>query len=180
MFSKILIPLDGSGLAEAILPEAEVLAKDFGAEIILLRAHTPQVFPYLTDNPYALADITRYEMESARSYLDDVAARVRARGLSVKALLGEGRAADVILDTAEAVQADLIAMTTHGRSGVGRWLLGSTADAVVHAANVPVLLSRGLVRQHAQSPQPVQMAEGDKQEFVLTPGLISPAFSEVQ
>jgi nucleotide-binding universal stress UspA family protein len=177
MFNKILIPLDGSALAEAILPEAEALAKDFGAEIILLCAHTPQMFPYLTDNPYALADITRYEMESSRRYLDDVAARVRTKGVSVKTLLGEGRAADVILDTAEAVKADLIAMTTHGRSGVGRWLLGSVADAVVHAANVPVLLSRGLARQQAPSPQP---ADSKRQEFVLTHSLISPAYSEVQ
>jgi nucleotide-binding universal stress UspA family protein len=177
MFNKILIPLDGSALAEAILPEAEALAQVFAAQIILLCAHTPQVFPYLTDNPYALADITRYEMESSRKYLDGVAARVAAKGLPVTALLGEGRAADVILDTAEAVKADLIAMTTHGRSGVGRWLMGSVADAVVHAANVPVLLSRGLARQQAQSPQPT---ESKRQEFVLTPNLISSAYSEVQ
>jgi nucleotide-binding universal stress UspA family protein len=180
MFSKILIPLDGSELAEAILPEAETLAHDFGAEVVLLRVHTPQVLPYLVDSPYALADITRHESETSRAYLDDVAARLRAKGLSVKTVLNEGRAADVILDVAEAVKADLIAMTTHGRSGVGRWLLGSTADAVVHAAKVPVLLSRGLVRQQAPSEQPTEVVETERQNVVLTPGLLAPAFSEVQ
>jgi nucleotide-binding universal stress UspA family protein len=177
MFKKILVPLDGSDLAEAILPEAETLAKDFGAEVVLLRAHTPQVLPYLTDNPYALADITRYETESARAYLDGVAGPLRAKGLSIKIIVNEGRAADVILDVAETVQADLIAMTTHGRSSVGRWLLGSVADGVIHAAKVPVLLSRGLVRQQAPSEQPV---ETERQNVVLTPGLLAPAFSEVQ
>ena len=179
MFSKILIPLDGSELAEAILPEAEALAKDFGAEVVLLRAHTPQVIPYLGHNPYALADIVRYETESGRAYLDEVASRLQAKGFSVKTILSEGRAADVILDVAESMQADLIAMTTHGRSGVGRWLLGSTADAVVHAAKVPVLLSRGLVRQQIPSPQ-TQPIGVDKQQFVPTPGLLAPAFSEMQ
>jgi nucleotide-binding universal stress UspA family protein len=177
MFNKILIPLDGSDLAEAILPEAEALAKDFGAEIILLCAHTPQVSSYLADNPHALTDIARYEAESSRQYLDGVADRVRAKGLLAKVMLIEGRAADVILDTAEAVKADLIAMTTHGRSGVGRWLLGSVADAVVHAAKVPVLLTRGLARQQAPSLQP---AESERQEFVPIPGMIAPAFGEVQ
>jgi nucleotide-binding universal stress UspA family protein len=177
MFSKILIPLDGSDVAEAILPEVETLATDFGAEVVLLHAHTPQVFPYLTDNPYALADITRYETESGRAYVDGIATRLRAKGLSVKTIVNEGRAADVILDVAEAVRADLIAMTTHGRSGVGRWLLGSVADAVVHAAKVPVLLSRGLARQQDQSEQPVETATPNT---VLTPGLVAHEFSEVQ
>jgi nucleotide-binding universal stress UspA family protein len=177
MFGKILIPLDGSELAEAILPEAETLAKDFGAEVVLLRAHTPQVIPYLTDNPYALADITRYETELACAYLDGVADPLRAKGLSVKTIVNEGRAADVILDMAEAVQADLIAMTTHGRSGVVRWLLGSVADGVVRAAKVPVLLSRGLARQRAQYEQSVDTATPNT---MLTPGLVAPAFSEVQ
>ena len=162
MFSKILIPLDGSELAEAILPEAETLAKDFGAEVILLRAHALHSAPYLGESPYAMAEITHFEMEADRNYLDGIADRLRARGLVVKTIQNQGRAADVILDTAEAVKADLIAMTTHGRSGVGRWLMGSVADAVIHAAKVPVLLSRGLVRESAQpekvsQPQPAPL-----------------------
>lgn len=179
MFNKILIPLDGSELAEAILPEAERLAKDFGAEVMLLHAHALPSAPYFMDNPYGLADAVRHERESERVYLETIANQLRAKGFSVKTVVNEGRAADVILDTAEAVKADLIAMTTHGRSGMGRWLLGSVADAVVHAAKVPVLLSRGLVRQQIPSPQ-TQPIGVDKQQFVPTPGLLAPAFSEMQ
>ena len=172
MFTKILVPLDGSELAEAILPQVETLVRDFGAEIVLLRAHTLQSGTYLGSNPYALADITRYECEAGHAYLDQVAAQLRAKGLSVKTILNEGRAANVILDTAEAVRADLIAMTTHGRSGVGRWLMGSVADAVIHAATVPVLLSRGLIQQRSR---PEQVAEIDSQHPVVSPSFVSAA-----
>lgn len=172
MFTKILVPLDGSELAESILPQVETLARDFGAEIVLLRAHTVQSGTFLGSNPYVLADITRYECEAGHAYLDQMAAQLRAKGLSVKTILNDGRAANVILDTAEAVKADLIAITTHGRSGVGRWLMGSVADAVIHAAKVPVLLSRGLVRQHAQ---PEQAGEIHLRHPVVSPKFVSAA-----
>ena len=158
MFTKILVPLDGSALAESVLPTVTQLALDFKAAIVLMRVHVPSYVPYLADTPYSLVEISRREEEECRSYLEATATRLRNRGLIVDILVHEGNPADAILDAVEVAQADLIAMTTHGRSGVGRWLLGSVADRVVHGANVPILLTRGV------APKPITPTKIEDEE----------------
>lgn len=142
MYRKILVPLDGSELAEAIIPQARMLAQCSGAEIVLLRVVnvTPPEYPEL-DAPLAqsAADSLRAE---AQQYLDRMACYLKLNGIKVSTVLGEGAVADNILNYTDASLVDLIAMATHGRSGLGRWLIGSVADRVVHGAKVPVLLVR--------------------------------------
>ena len=150
MFSKIVVPLDGSELAESVLKIVEPLTRDFESQIMLVRVVEPSPSLYFVDSPTALANILRRNKEDCLDYLNAVANRLWAKGLSVNVMACDGVVASTIVDVAEKAQADLIAMTTHGRSGVGRWLLGSVADRVVKGSRIPILLSRGLVTESAK------------------------------
>lgn len=138
MFARILVPLDGSPLAEAILPEVVDLAKLHGAEVLLLRVALVRALPGVDQTEAQVRAV-----EEAEGYLADVERGLAARGVSVRSAVRYGRAVEEILDHAESQRADLIAMSTHGRSGIRRIMLGSVAEAVVRAAPVPVLLLRG-------------------------------------
>jgi nucleotide-binding universal stress UspA family protein len=137
MFSRILVPLDGSPLAEAVIPQVVDLATLRKAEIVLLRVALAHALPG-TDPVEAQVRA----VEEAQAYLAKVEADLLAQGLAVKSVVRYGHAADEILDHARAGDVDLIAMSTHGRSGVRRWVLGSVAETVVRHAPVPVLLVR--------------------------------------
>ncbi len=138
---KILVPLDGSELSEAVLPIVERLAGPFDFAVELLRAIEP--IP-----PYAAAELTssitedigRVEREDAETYLAKVAAPLEAKGCRVKSMVALAPAVDAILRAAQEGRVGLIAMTTHGRSGIGRLLLGSVAERVLRTAPAPVLL----------------------------------------
>jgi nucleotide-binding universal stress UspA family protein len=134
---RILVPLDGSPLAEAALPEALDLARDAGSTLILLRAveaHT------IVGDP---VDAQVQVVHEAERYLEDVAARLRGQGIGkVETSVWYGPAALSIVDAARLRRADLIAMFSHGRSGVGRLVLGSVAESVLRASTVPILLLR--------------------------------------
>jgi nucleotide-binding universal stress UspA family protein len=143
-FRHVLIPLDGSPLAEQALEPAITLGTLSQARYTLLQALDPLVAEH-TRPPYAvgldrrlLADVK----EDATTYLERVAARLRDRSLQVETTLVVGTPAQAIYDYARAHAVDLIAMATHGHGGLSRLLLGSVTDAVVHTADVPVLLER--------------------------------------
>jgi nucleotide-binding universal stress UspA family protein len=147
VYEHILVALDGSALGEQTLPHVEVLAEKFGSRITLLRATTPLetiiVETNLDPDEPALIDPTELEQaeqEDAREYLEDVASRLRGRGLQVEIEIPEESAVDAILERAEALNASLIAMTTHGHSGLGHLFFGSVSDGVVRKAHCPVLL----------------------------------------
>jgi nucleotide-binding universal stress UspA family protein len=145
MYSKILVPLDGSELAEQVLPHVLALAACHMSEVVLLR-----VVNYPT-TPLPLSDA---EMEAGvrdcvecedLDYLKGVAEKYfKGSNLKVAAevVTGEGPVVDSILDYADKTGVELIAMSTHGRTGPARWIIGSVAERVVRAANVPVLLIR--------------------------------------
>jgi nucleotide-binding universal stress UspA family protein len=140
----VLIPLDGSPLAEQALEPAITLGTLTQARYTLLQALDPLIAEH-TRPPYAvgldrrlLADVK----ENATAYLERVAARLRDRSLQVETTLVVGSAAQTICDYARAHAVDLIAMATHGHGGLSRLLLGSVTDAVVHTADVPILLER--------------------------------------
>lgn len=140
MYKRILLPLDGSTLAEQALPHAVAQAECFGAELILLRVVEP-IMP--TDVVVPREAIRRAEERTkalTQEYLERVAARVRERGIPVQIVTIEGFPYVQIVQFAEANQIDLIVLCTRGRSGVSRWLMGSVADRVVRGAKVPVLL----------------------------------------
>lgn len=148
MYNKILVPLDGSELAEQVLPKVIELANCTGAEIVLLRVPDVPVYDYLVPAPEFGVGMQEQAVAQARQYLTNMSAELRAMGLKVRAEVTDGGDAvfSTILETAQKVKADLIAMSTHGRSGLARLVMGSVADDVIRRARLPVLLVR---------PQPV-------------------------
>jgi nucleotide-binding universal stress UspA family protein len=151
MLTRILVPLDGSALAEKILPEVIELAGLRGAEVLLLRVVHAHTFPG-TDPVEAQVQA----VDEAQAYLARLEARLVSHGLSVRTAVRYGHAAEEILDHAKASDATLLAMSTHGRSGLRRFMLGSVAEAVVRHAPIPVLLIRGVAPAalHADDPVP--------------------------
>jgi nucleotide-binding universal stress UspA family protein len=152
VYQRILVALDGSDVAERALPHAEALAEKFGATLVLVRATTAPaeimaaeagagvipVSPMVADP----VEVTAAERRDAAAYLRGVAERLRAHGRTVEVDEPEGRAGEAIVARAEEGEADLIAMTTHGRGGIGRAFFGSVADEVLRHAPCPVLLVR--------------------------------------
>lgn len=134
---RILVPLDGSPLAEGILPEIEALAGPLGAAFTLVKVIERPTYPMLD-----VAAVQSRETEEAVRYLDRVKAALEADGFPVQAEVLFGDPARSILDHAAEAGAHLIAMATHGRSGLDRWLLGSVAEKVLSGSEVPVLLYR--------------------------------------
>jgi nucleotide-binding universal stress UspA family protein len=142
--AHILIPLDGSALAEQVLAHAVALGKPMQAAYTLLQAIDPVILGY-TPAAYAMGLdelIIEQERAAAQSYLAEIAERLRAESLRVATHVAIGPSATAILDYAHAHRVDLIALATHGRGGLQRWLLGSVADKVVRGASVPVLVYR--------------------------------------
>lgn len=135
MFGRILVPLDGSALAASALPYVEIMAKSTGASLVLVRAVTVGALLGARLDEQELHPVAESEQ-----YLDGVAERLRSLGLTVETVAREGEPAETILETARAKRVDLIAMATHGRTGLGRILLGSIADEVMRHSTLPVLL----------------------------------------
>ncbi len=142
-FKKILVPLDGSRFAEGALPYAQMLAECSGGQIELLRvAVHPSSYVYVSD-PATLASLYDSDRVHCEEYLQKVATALQAATpVTVTTAVLEGPVADAILDRAESADVDLIVMSTHGRSGMERWLLGSVAEKVTRGAKVPVMLIR--------------------------------------
>jgi nucleotide-binding universal stress UspA family protein len=149
MYGHILVALDGSTLAEQILPHVEALAAKLGSKVTLLQATTPAE----TIIAQAGADaggpgfvdpepIVEAEREQTNAYLETLTNRLRGHGLNVEHEQAEGSAGDAIVQRATTLGADLIAMTTHGRGGLGRLVFGSVADEVLGKAGCPILLVR--------------------------------------
>lgn len=142
MYKKILVPLDGSKTAEGVLPHARALARSEGAEIILLNAAANPALEFAFSDPAIAERVVEDQEKSAKQYSADIERQLKADGFKVSSILREGAAADVILKVAEETGADVIAMSTHGRTGPAHWLLGSVADRVVRSSHIPVLLIR--------------------------------------
>ncbi len=137
MFERILIPLDGSPRAELILGQVAKILRRKDSEIILLR---------VVDLPAeGSPDAARRERAQAHQYVHGLAGRLASQGVRARSCIAEGPAAQAILDQAAQQEATLIAMTTHGRTGISRWLVGSVAEKVVRSSRVPVLLIRSFL-----------------------------------
>jgi len=141
LLKRVLVPLDGSEEGESALPYAAALGRSLGSELVAL--HVVEPVPWLAlSMPLASPmpqDIDRL-MASADEYLKEVQKKLQAEGLATSAVAVWGYAADKIVDYAESHHIDLIAMSTRGRSGVSRWVLGSVADKVLHTGETPVLV----------------------------------------
>jgi nucleotide-binding universal stress UspA family protein len=144
MYKNILVPLDGSAVAEQALPLAVGLARRAGAALDLVRVHVLYALAdpgaaWLPYDPSEDAAVREQEL----TYLTEVAQRCRGQTSGpVSCAVGNGLTADGILERARETAADLIVMTTHGAGPVSRAFLGSTADELVRRAPVPVLLTR--------------------------------------
>jgi nucleotide-binding universal stress UspA family protein len=142
LYQRILVPLDGSSVAEAVLPQVQMLAECSGAEVVLLSVTSAPAYDYYIPDAGMAVELHEKQQTQYKTYLERVCAQLKAKGLNVRAELCSGGVAESILDYADSIQADLIAMSTHGRNGLGRFLLGSVAEKVIRSAKVPVLLVR--------------------------------------
>jgi nucleotide-binding universal stress UspA family protein len=136
-FQRLLVPLDGSPCAEDVLPFAERLAGDLKAGISLLRVVYAHTFPGVDPTDAEVAVV-----QEAENYLRDIEGQLKGKGIDVDSHVRYGDDAEEILDHAARKGIDFIAMTTHGRSGVKRWLLGSVAEKILRHAPKPVYLVR--------------------------------------
>lgn len=166
MYKHILVALDGSALAEQVLPHVEALAGTFGSKVTLLRATpipdiatvpaplgmpmTPPMTPY-SGEMYDKA--IEAEHREAQDYLSVVVARLGRAGAEVGMEVVDGEAANTIVERAEVLGTDLIAMTTHGRTGLERLFVGSVAEEVVRRAPCAVLLVRAGERLPEQTEE---------------------------
>jgi nucleotide-binding universal stress UspA family protein len=148
-FRKIVVPLDGSALAEQALEPAMTVARHQEAELTFMRAPVVETLAVPVTEP--LGGVGLYwpeegldaSREACQEYLDAVAGKHRGEGVPLRVEVGEGRPDEAILAVSDEVGADLIVMSTHGYSGVTRWVLGSVTEKVLRASQVPVFVVRG-------------------------------------
>ena len=135
---RILVPLDGSLLAEGAIQTAAGLARESGAALVLLRAAEAHTLPGADPTDAQVAVV-----REAEEYLTAVAARLGEEGVKgVETSVWYGPPATAIIEAARLQKVDLIVMTTHGRSGLGRLILGSVAESVLRGTTTPILLLR--------------------------------------
>lgn len=144
MYRRILVPLDGSHRAEQILPHVEELALHFGSRLFLLRVVEPVPVLAQPPGPVVVADEGSQRLEQAKVYLRAWRGEFREKGISTEIQVEQGDVVRRIIETAEQVDADLIAMASHGRSGLSRAFYGSVAAGVLHHIERPLLLIRSL------------------------------------
>lgn len=142
-FKRIVVPLDGSQTAAAVLPAVRELARCSAAEIVLLRVVQGEpAAPVITALPVVEPAPNTSAEHEATDYVGSIGKTAEGWGVPVRTLVQVGDPASVILDTAKDLYADLIAMSTHGVGGLRRFFLGSVAERVVRHAEAPVLLFR--------------------------------------
>jgi nucleotide-binding universal stress UspA family protein len=141
MYQKILVPLDGSELAECVLPHVKAIGSGCGVgQLILLSVVEPLYGEVPPDVPAEV--VQEAGVKAAKEYLAKIKAQLSKEGFDVEAKVLTGRPAETISEFAQSNKADLIAVSTHGRSGISRWVFGSVADRIVRSSSVPVLLIR--------------------------------------
>ena len=145
-FKRILVPLDGSPLAERALPPAMTLAHTFKSQIILIRVLDKPDSAVSTFHPEVgmrlQREMRKHVRQEAESHLQARQGELRQQGFKVRTLVGDVSPAESIIDAAAAEDVDLIVMSTHGRGGLARWTFGSVADKVARHSPCPVLLVR--------------------------------------
>jgi nucleotide-binding universal stress UspA family protein len=143
-YRKILVPVDGSGWAQRAIPHAIDIARSNNSELILLHVFRPPAIEYADQLALAHQAEQMDEMRAqVKQYLTGLASELRDESIPVKIQMLEGPGvAALILDYIKAQEIDLVVMSTHGRTGLAKLLMGSIANEVMHGADVPVLLVR--------------------------------------
>ena len=149
MYKKIVVPLDGSKLAECALPYAEEIAKGCNTEEVFLVSVTERVKGYRSlDDPSQrmgqrlIPEALGKKEKQAQRYLDRIAKAMEAKGIKVSTEVLLWKPAEAIIGYAKQSRCDLIVMASHGRSGPSRWAYGSVADKVLRSSQIPVLIVR--------------------------------------
>ncbi len=145
-FNHVLVPLDGSAFAEQALPLADTWCRAHHARLTLMSAVRDVTIP---EGQYRLVQAGHSEQET---YLSQVAARLRAKGLDVDHILTAGPVAETINMLSEEMGVDLVVTSTRGRSGIQRWLIGSVANRIVQLVSIPVLLVKPTSGRPAKVP----------------------------
>jgi nucleotide-binding universal stress UspA family protein len=162
MYEKILVPLDGSELAEVALPYAEELGWRILSQITLLRVSESVESQRLHEHEIYLQRESSQVKQNIAQHLEK---EDQARNIEVNYVITEGYPAEEIVEYAEKSHIDTIIMATHGRTGIMRWALGSVADKVIRAANQPVILIRA-----GESPYGIKgMRQKDMLNEILVP-----------
>jgi len=150
MYERILVPLDGSKVGEAALAHVEKLVSKMApkvkTEVILFQVISSLTHYVIAGEasvqvPYSEKEIEQIK-KKAKNYLDKAGESLRSKGVTVKTKVATGKAAKEIVKAADEIKVDLIAMSTHGRSGLSRLTFGSITDKVLRAGTVPVLVVR--------------------------------------
>lgn len=142
MYTRVVVPLDGSGLAEGILPFIVQIAAPLDLEVVLVRVVEPIVPQAIEGTTYFHVDDVGARLKESLRYLAPVAANLRRQGVRVTTDARYGEPVTEIVAVARSVGAGIIAMTTHGRSGFRRLLYGSVAERVLRQTEIPVLMMR--------------------------------------
>lgn len=150
MFSRVIVPLDGSKVGEAAIPVIEQLVDKLApgtkVEVILMGVITTLRHWVVVGEASAPVSYTEEELkrikERVNDYLNKTGESLKKKGVSISTIVSSGNAADEIIKAAEESKADLIAMSTHGRSGLRRMAFGSITDKVLHRSRLPVLTVR--------------------------------------
>jgi nucleotide-binding universal stress UspA family protein len=142
VYKRAIVALDGSEVAEAIIPFILEIAGPLDLEVTLVRVNEPLPPTVVEGAAQVMFEDPETERIDAEEYLAPLAAELRERGVKTKTQVRSGRAAEEIVEAARDANADLIAMTTHGRSGLGRLLFGSVAETVLRETHLPVFLMR--------------------------------------
>ncbi len=140
MYRRILVPLDGSDLAETAIPHAELLASTTGAELELIRVTLLRFLQAPDGHSYVAQE--NGDHDEAEGYLRRWQQRLSSKGIAASYQVRGGNVAEEIVEYAAATEADLIVMSTHGRTGARLWAYGSVAEKVLRAAPCSVLVVR--------------------------------------
>ncbi|MBM2824633.1 MAG: UspA domain protein [Dehalococcoidales bacterium] len=148
MYKKIMVPLDGSKLAECVLPHVETIAKGCDVpEVLLVQVVEPIAIPYgrETAEIASMEQLKAFEIHNkveAEKYLQEIVTQLSKAGVNARANVTFGKAAEALGEFTTRNEIDLIVIATHGRSGINRWVWGSVTDRLIRSVSVPVLIVR--------------------------------------
>lgn len=147
MYKKIMVPLDGSPIAECVIPHIEAIAKACGSNVELISVVEPTEIP--TRGKIALSDedlkqIDNEVKKETHKYLDGISQRLNRSGVKANPVILVGKPGDSLIEYTQNNDVDMLIMATHGRSGLTKFFWGSVAEKVLRAVNVPVLLVKAI------------------------------------
>jgi nucleotide-binding universal stress UspA family protein len=150
VYKRAVVALDGSPVAEVIIPFILEIAGPLDMEVVLVRVTRPIAPEVIEGSRKVITEDQEASRIDAEEYLAPIAVELRRKGVQVRTQVCRGQPAEEIVAAARETSSDLIAMTTHGRSGLGRLLFGSVAEAVLRESGLPVFLMRVTEAQVAE------------------------------